>query len=347
MRRLFTKEIPKRTLLMLFRFACVLCLSGPFSGIIAQSNTMDNQEKSTHPLLCDPVEGICVIPGQTTASPAGILPFAVQKPLKITYFTDPICSTCWGVEPQLRRLKLEYGHLFDIEYHMGGLLPGWDGFRSGEITKPEDVSHHWEEVSAFYRMPIDGDVWLEDPLPSSYPPSIAFKSAELQDHPKALRFLRELRQMVFLQKKNICRPEHLRTAAQTAGLDPDRLFQDMEGTGKQAFMQDLELSRQLGVRGFPTFFITDAIGNRQVVYGFRPYEQFEAAIRHLQSEVDKQTIDTAGIAPWNYYPAWCTQEYAVLCGISHEAALKVLAEMQEQGKIKRTDSKNGPIWTLP
>ena len=30
-------------------------------------------------------------------------------------------------------------------------------------------------------MPIDGDVWLEDPLNSSYPPSIAFKAAEMQD----------------------------------------------------------------------------------------------------------------------------------------------------------------------
>ena len=69
-------------------------------------------------------------------------------------------------------MKLEYGDYINIEYHMGGLVPSWEGFNSGGITKPSDVAHHWDEVSKYYEMPIDGDIWLEDPLHSSYPPSI-------------------------------------------------------------------------------------------------------------------------------------------------------------------------------
>ena len=114
----------------------------------------------------------------------------------------PICSSCWGIEPQLRKLKLEYGNNIQIEYRMGGLLPDWN-YNSGGISEPSDVAHHWDEVSVHYDMPIDGDVWLEDPLDSSYPPSIAFKAAQLQDEYKALLFMREIREMVFLQKKNI------------------------------------------------------------------------------------------------------------------------------------------------
>ena len=104
-------------------------------------------------------------------------------------------------------------------YRMGGLLPSWEVYNSGSISKPSDVAHHWDEVSVYYEMPIDGDVWLEDPLPSSYPPSIAFKAAQIQDEKKAIEFLRKIREMVFLEKKNITKWQYLELAAKQVGLD--------------------------------------------------------------------------------------------------------------------------------
>ena len=136
------------------------------------------ETKNNNPLLCDIESGICEIPESSTET-VGLSVIPDQQLVKIIYFTDPICSSCWGIEPQLRKLKLEYGHSIAIEYRMGGLLPDWN-YNSGGISKPSDVAHHWNEVSEFYDMPIDGDVWLEDPLDSSYPPSIAFKAAQLQ-----------------------------------------------------------------------------------------------------------------------------------------------------------------------
>jgi len=138
---------------------------------------MDN-----NPLLCNPDTGLCAIPERgvpASTEAAATASNSREKPIQITYFTDPICSSCWGIEPQLRRLKLEYGAYLHIDYRMGGLLPDWS-YNSGGISKPSDVAGHWDEVSHHYDMPIDGDVWLEDPLPSSYPPSIAFKAAQMQ-----------------------------------------------------------------------------------------------------------------------------------------------------------------------
>ena len=162
-------------------------------------------EENKNPLMCDPVEGICGIPDSTVKTE--IVAQTIEKPVKVVYFTDPICSSCWGIEPQLRKLKLEYGNSIEIEYRMGGLLPDWN-YNNGGISKPSDVAHHWDEVSVYYDMPIDGDVWLEDPLHSSYPPSIAFKAAQMQDNDKSCFILREIREMVFLQKKNIAKWEH-------------------------------------------------------------------------------------------------------------------------------------------
>jgi len=60
---------------------------------------------------------------------------ADNKPLKLIYFIDPICSSCWGIEPKLRKFKLKCRHLIDIDYRMGGLLADWS-YNSGGINGP-------------------------------------------------------------------------------------------------------------------------------------------------------------------------------------------------------------------
>lgn len=189
-------------------------------------------EERNNPLICDPATGVCEIPVHQTTSETSFQVADNPKPIQVIYFTDPICSSCWGIEPQLRKLKLEYGHLLNFEYKMGGLLPDWN-YNSGGIGKPSDVAHHWDEVSVYYQMPIDGNVWLEDPLHSSYPPSIAVKAAQMQDERKAVDFLRGIREQLFLQKKNITKWEYLAKAAEEAGLDVAQLHKDFTN-GKQS-----------------------------------------------------------------------------------------------------------------
>ena len=123
--------------------------------------------------MCDPETGVCEIPRAPSSVPETNIS-ATKKPVRLLYFTDTICSSSWGIEPQLRKLKLEYGPFFDIEYRMGGLLKGWDSYGGNDVSNPAEVAQHRNEVSAYYEMPIDGDIYLEDPLHSSYPPSNRF-----------------------------------------------------------------------------------------------------------------------------------------------------------------------------
>jgi putative protein-disulfide isomerase len=297
---------------------------------------------SSNLLLCDPETGVCELP-DSTPSVSGVKLTAQKKPIRIVYFTDPICSSCWGIEPQLRKLKLEYGDVVDIDYHMGGLLPDWS-YNSGGISKPSDVAHHWDEVSLHYDMPIDGDVWLEDPLSSSYPPSIAFKAAQIQDSKKAVLFLRRIREMVFLEKKNIAKWAHLEKAALEVGLDAQKLKTDFEGRAKQDFQDDLNLARQLGVRGFPTLLFTDSIGNKLTLYGVKPYEQFERNIEELASETLKKTYEKTPKALFNQYPTLTTKEFAVLSEITTTQAAQVLNEILEQKLLRKFNTKNGVLW---
>lgn len=299
-----------------------------------------------NPLICDPEKGVCEIPDLSEGVGA-MLPKALEKPLWLIYFTDPICSSCWGIEPQLRRLKLEYGALLEIKYHMGGLLPDWS-YNSGGISKPADVASHWDEVSLHYDMPIDGDVWLEDPLDSSYPPSIAFKAAQMQDQDKALLFLRRIKEMVFLEKKNISKWEHLLAAAIETGLDPVKLELDVNGAARQYFHEDLQLAGYWKVRGFPTLFFTDDKGNEEKIYGVKSYEVYEAAILSLLpgAALKKVTPDLRLESLMSAYPTITRKELAVIAGLSSEDAESILENLVAEDKLERGITKNGKIWKM-
>ena len=295
-----------------------------------------------NPLLCDTESGICELPSATVENiDATVEPGT--KPVKIIYFTDPICSTCWGIEPQLRKLKLEYGLLVDVEYRMGGLLPDWS-YNSGGISKPSDVASHWDEVSHYYKMPIVGDVWLDDPLHSSYPPSVAFKAAQIQDEDKAIAFLRRIREMVFLEKKNITRWEYLSEAAAYAGLDVALFEQDYRTRAVTLFQEDLQLAMQWAVRGFPTLLVFNREGQHEKVYGFKPYEVFETAIAKMHPGAPKAWYSKNWQDLFNKYPTLTTQEFAVLAGQSFDSAENQLRTLSKDGLLQTYITPNGTLW---
>lgn len=306
-------------------------------------NTKDmiNETSKGNPLICDPIEGICGVPENVTDTKTIVQ--KTQKPIKVIYFTDPICSSCWGIEPQLRKLKLEYGSNIEIEYRMGGLLADWS-YSSGGISKPSDVAHHWDEVSVHYDMPIDGDVWLEDPLNSSYPPSIAFKAAQMQGAEKAVLFLRELREMVFLKKNNIAKWEHIAEAAKNVNLDVEQLKIDFEGTAKASFEEDLKLAQEFGVRGFPTIFFVNNTGDREVVYGSKPYPFYETSILKLYPEATKGEYAKDWQSLFSKYQTLTAKEFAELSGVPRSESEKELDRLTVKGDLEKTTTKNGSLW---
>lgn len=309
----------------------------------AQNKLIMLNDTTGNPLMCDPAEGVCAIPG-TAKETKGTSPGSNNK-IKVIYFTDPICSSCWGIEPQLRKLKLEFGHALEIEYRMGGLLPDWS-YNSGGISKPSDVAHHWDEVSRYYDMPIDGDLWLEDPLHSSFPPSIAFKAAELQSAGKGQVFLRIIREMVFLQKKNIAKWENIAEAAIAAGLDTALLKNDMAGKARQLFEADLQLARDMGVRGFPTLFISGPNNNNQVIYGSKTYAAFEEALHQVRSDLKPAVYPSGAEELFEEFSSMTAREYSELSGTKRDQAEAALDQLVKKGILKKYSTRNGAIWSV-
>lgn len=333
--------LTKTLICIFFNLLCIIVCQGQ-----SNNNKMtDHLNQEINPLLCDPEDGICEIPVKRDKETTPKALESSKKTIKVIYFTDPICSSCWGIEPQLRKLKLEYGECIDIDYRMGGLLPDWS-YNSGGISKPSDVAQHWDEASLHYDMPIDGDVWLEDPLDSSYPPSIAFKAAQLQDRDKAILFLRELREMVFLKKKNITQWEHLETAAKKVKLDIKQFKTDFNNQAKVLFEEDLKLSRAYGVRGFPTLFFLDTSGNKEIVYGSKPYAAYEMAILKNRPNLSKSEFPNDWESLFSTYKSLTAREYSELSGMQRKASEKWLNALTEKEKLVKLTTKNGSLWSV-
>lgn len=266
------------------------------------------------------------------------------------YYTDPICSSCWAIEPQLRKFKSDYGHALDIEYRMGGLLEKWDGFsdRNNGISKPQDVAHHWDEVGQYSGMSIDGDVWLTDPLSSSYPASVAYYAVAYQGDALALKYLRRIREMVFLEHKNIARYEHLLHAAHEIGADTAAFSNDFKDSTRalQRFQKALDERAMYGVRGFPTFIFI-ANGKALRMSGSLPYEQYVAALNQI-SETPLKPIQTnfSITSLLKKYGKLSTLEIATMRNKPEQDTLLELQQLAIQKQVKHHPVKFGDFWSI-
>jgi 2-polyprenyl-6-methoxyphenol hydroxylase-like FAD-dependent oxidoreductase/predicted DsbA family dithiol-disulfide isomerase len=272
-----------------------------------------------------------------------------SKPIQVLYFTDPICSTCWVIQPVLRKLELEYGEQINLKYCMGGLLPSWQEYNKPKkkklISTVSEAAKHWDEVCAFYEMPGDGTIWKEDPMTSSYPPSIAFKAAQMQNNDKAILFLRSIKEKVFLEKKNIIKWKHLENAALDTGLDSARLLKDFEGNAPALFEEDLKLAERLGITGFPTlFFYTGNFDKQHVIKGYQSYDKFEEIIKKLVPDIQKNKLETNPLHLFSRFSTMTTKELSLIYNITMEKAEMILFDLYQKGAIGRYHNKNGNIW---
>lgn len=297
----------------------------------------------TNPLICDTVDGICKVSNEPRIEKKE--DHHLDKFIHVDYFTDPICSSCWGIEPQLQKLKLEYGDYLDFTYHMGGLLPSWETYKTEEINKPEDVAFHWYQASVFYEMPIESSIWLIDPLESSYPPSIAFKAAQIQDYNKSLVFLRRLKEMVFLEKKNITKWEHIEEACTHAELDLIQLKLDYENDANLLFKKDLELTKKNKIHGFPTFIFKSKNGQTITLSGFQPYSVFEKIIIDLCPNAEKKVYNASWQSLFKNFPLMATREYSLFTYQTQKQAEEELIGLDLQRKIISKRIGNSQIWS--
>lgn len=233
-------------------------------------------------LICDLETGVC---GVSEDDEMQVIDFSQKrKSIDVYYVTDPICSHCWALEPVLRRFVEQYGHYVNFHTIMGGLLEKWAGFAdvSNGISSPSDVAGHWREVGEHSRMPIDGTLWLENPIQSSYPPSRVFKVIQKHNGEIANVFLRRAREAVFVLNQNIAEDSVLIGIVNNLGLDGEKIVKEAElPIGQQLLTEDFALASQLGVRGFPTIIMLNEENKGVKIVGSRTLDSYTSGLKQV------------------------------------------------------------------
>ena len=266
------------------------------------------------------------------------------------YFTDPTCSWCWATEPKVRRLLEEYGDQIKISYKMGGLMEKWIGYNDPEenIQKPAQMAPRWAEVSRQTGMPIDERIWREDPPLSTFPACIAVKAAEFQGARLGVRYLRRLREAVFLERKNTSRDEVLFRLAKQVGLRLDRFRKDFkEGKAESAFRQDLEDAREQYILGYPTILFRSKHGREAKLYGYREYESYRQAIDDVQGSVMKRSRPKNLLSFVKKYGRVLLPEVAEVFGLDPEKAAEQLEALRKEKKVRKVKLDRGDFLWVP
>ncbi len=300
--------------------------------------------------VCDPESGFCSIPSSgTTDVNYNALNTPKEKPLHIVYFSDPICSYCWNLDGYLRKLELEYGDYFTLEERMGGLMPefGVESYE-GEVTDPSKMAHMWNKVSEDLRVPVNGNVWLKNPLKSSFPASIAFKAAEMQSKEKGMKLLRRLREALFVEAKDISNWAVIETEAKAVGLDLEKFktaFND--GSAKAEFDKDLKLTREAGVDLFPTLFVINKRDMHSELSAPTMYIQLEEAIKKLNEGAKLKTYDKENVlALVEKFGSTNLKEMSILTGKTFPVCEDLLDKLVQEDKLVEIKSAKGSLWRI-
>lgn len=242
-------------------------------------------------MICDIETGVCGVAGEEELEMIDLN--QPKKSVELYYVTDPICSHCWALEPVLRRFKEQYGHYFNFHTVMGGLLEKWgDGpvDPGNGISGPQDVAGHWREVGEYTRMPIDGTLWFDNPVQSSFPPSRVFKVIQKDYHDAlANEYLRRAREAVFAFNQNIADRSVMIEIVNKLGLDGEAIVTKAElPSGQQLLNEDFNQAASLGVRGFPTIILVNAENKGVKIVGSRSLDYYVTALTQVLNSENLQ-----------------------------------------------------------
>jgi putative protein-disulfide isomerase len=172
--------------------------------------------------------------------------------LHLIYFTDAMCSWCWGFSPVIGALRAKYGDALPIRTVVGGLRPGTE--------TPMDRAHlngmrpHWEHVTEASGQPFDyGFFDREGFIYDTDPAARAVVLARREGPLMALDYLRSAQQAFYAQNRDVTQPAVLAELAGELGMDPTTFEANLyEDDVKQETWRDYAISQNAGVRGFPT-----------------------------------------------------------------------------------------------
>jgi len=212
--------------------------------------------------------------------------------IKLIYYTDPVCSTCWTFEPYLFKFLKCYDAFVEVEYRMGGLLEDWDTLPRFDKRKSNDVflRELWDSESERFQIGIDSGIWNRGGIQSSYPCCISYYAALAQGKEKADKFLRKLREILFIRGKDPSIESSLVTCAIESEVDLKSFLISMRsGVAEEQFKSHLISKSSDHVKHFPSFILENGHGESRKILNITDYQFFNEVVDRLDQYMTELT----------------------------------------------------------
>jgi len=278
-----------------------------------------------------------------------------SRHIHVLYFSDPLCSACRVVDPYIATMVDQYQGLVKIDVKLGGMFKSWDELPPMDPScgNGESVACLWERLSSEHGVQMDSTIWRRRPVSSSYPASIAYHAAMAQDPKNGFRFMQIVRDLLFLEGKDISEERILVTAAIRSGLDIPRFLQSLhDGTSADAFARDIQDAERWKVRRFPTLVFINDQGDSVTDTSFLGETTAARALEHWAGIIhDLTQLDAPDAKPRSDLielleecPGLSSREIAIRCGIPLERAEARLAALWKHGRLIREALPNAEHW---
>ena len=180
---------------------------------------------------------------------------AETKP-KLIYFSDPMCSWCYGFSPEISEALERLGETVDFQLVMGGLRP----YNTETMEGLGDfLKEHWDHVHERSGQPFCYDI-LEDTnfVYDTEPPSRAVVVMK-KLKPKAIfEFFQKIQEAFYKENKNTNLTETYLDLAAEFDVDKKVFQKEFESEEmKKAVRSEFTFTAKVGVRGFPTVVLLD------------------------------------------------------------------------------------------
>lgn len=267
-----------------------------------------------------------------------------KKPIEIYVFIDPLCPECWGLEPIIKKLQIEYGQLFSLKHVLSGTLT------SLNITKNknfENIAHVWEKTASRSGMSCDGNIWLENPITSPYIASIAIKAAELQGRKLAIRFFRKLQEYVFISQKNISDIRILTECAVAVGLDIDEFLYDMtSSSAAKGFQCDLKITTEMDIHEIPSLvFFNQNIEEEGIkISGLHGYEVYVQILNDMLKGLPEPSVPPDLEYFMSCFKFVATKEIESVYNMSKTSVEREMKKLVLKQIVKKVPAKYGTFW---
>jgi putative protein-disulfide isomerase len=198
--------------------------------------------------------------------------------MKMFYFTDAMCSWCYGFSPAMKKLKENYPDI-DLQIIAGGFAPGSKQAVTDEYRN--FLEYHWRNVHLRSGQPFDhsmkfvSETFQYDTEPSSRALTVMQQLLPGQD----FEFLSLMQRSFYVEGKDITSGVVLAELAEKMGVEQNAFSEAFNREEmKRKTLMGFQFSRQLGVEGFPTLLTLENGIVKVITRGYQSYDSLRVMV---------------------------------------------------------------------